>query len=185
MAAQLQEFGLSGDELKIANEALIDALSGTEAKTDVPAALEIFRARQVAAQAELMAKMQKENAALLEREAAREGAEKSASGMIITHVEPGSGDAPAASDTVKVHYRGALANGEEFDSSYERGEPALFNLGQLIPCMQEGLMAMKVGGKSRLICPPDIAYGETGAGGAIPPNAVLVFEVDLLSIEKK
>ncbi len=106
------------------------------------------------------------------------------SGVKITHVNGGSGASPKASDTVKVHYRGTLADGKEFDSSYKRNAPASFPLGRVIPCWTQGLQKMKVGGKAQLVCPPATAYGEKGAAGAVPPNATLTFEVELLAIEK-
>ena len=106
------------------------------------------------------------------------------SGVKITHVSGGSGASPKASDTVKVHYRGTLADGKEFDSSYKRNAPASFPLGRVIPCWTQGLQKMKVGGKAQLVCPPATAYGEKGAAGAVPPNATLTFEVELLAIEK-
>ena len=86
---------------------------------------------------------------------------------------------------VKVHYRGTLPDGTEFDSSYKRGQPAAFPLGGVIPCWTEGVQRIKVGGKARLTCPSAIAYGPRGAGGVIPPNATLHFEVELLDIAKR
>ena len=106
------------------------------------------------------------------------------SGVKITHINNGSGASPKASDSVKVHYRGTLADGKEFDSSYKRNAPATFPLGRVIPCWTQGLQKMKVGGKAQLVCPPATAYGEKGASGAVPPNATLTFEVELLAIEK-
>ena len=106
------------------------------------------------------------------------------SGVKITHLSNGSGASPKASDSVKVHYRGTLADGKEFDSSYKRNAPATFPLGRVIPCWTQGLQKMKVGGKAQLVCPPATAYGETGAAGAVPPNATLTFVVELLAIEK-
>ncbi len=106
------------------------------------------------------------------------------SGVKITHLSNGSGASPKASDSVKVHYRGTLADGKEFDSSYKRNAPATFPLGRVIPCWTQGLQKMKVGGKAQLVCPPATAYGEKGAAGAVPPNATLTFEVELLAIEK-
>ena len=106
------------------------------------------------------------------------------SGVKITHLSGGSGASPKSSDTVKVHYRGTLADGKEFDSSYKRNAPASFPLGRVIPCWTQGLQKMKVGGKARLVCPPATAYGDKGAAGAVPPNATLTFEVELLAIEK-
>ena len=112
------------------------------------------------------------------------GDETLPSGVRISHLSAGSGASPAASDTVKVHYRGTLADGKEFDSSYKRNAPATFPLGRVIPCWTQGLQKMKVGGKARLVCPPATAYGDRGAGGAVPPNATLTFEVELIAIEK-
>ncbi|MBL8335967.1 MAG: FKBP-type peptidyl-prolyl cis-trans isomerase [Rhodoferax sp.] len=106
------------------------------------------------------------------------------SGVRITHLSPGSGASPKAADTVRVHYRGTLADGREFDSSYKRNAPATFPLGRVIPCWTQGVQKMKVGGKARLVCPPATAYGDKGAGGTVPPHATLTFEVELLAIEK-
>jgi FKBP-type peptidyl-prolyl cis-trans isomerase FkpA len=90
-----------------------------------------------------------------------------------------------ASDTVKVNYRGTFPDGKEFDSSYKRNQAIEFPLGNLIPCWTEGVQRMKVGGKAKLTCPASIAYGARGAGGVIPPNATLLFEVELLAINGK
>ena len=121
----------------------------------------------------------------LKQAAAEEGAVVSDSGLIYLSLREGQGASPAATDTVKVHYRGTFTDGREFDSSYSRGEPASFPLNRVIKCWTEGVQRMKVGGKSKLVCPASIAYGERGAGnGLIPPNATLVFEVELLDIRK-
>jgi FKBP-type peptidyl-prolyl cis-trans isomerase FkpA len=104
------------------------------------------------------------------------------SGLIYRTLKEGTGASPTATDTVKVHYRGTLPDGKEFDSSYKRGEPASFPLDRVIKCWTEGVQRMKVGGKAKLVCPSSIAYGERGAGTVIPPNATLVFEIELLAI---
>lgn len=106
------------------------------------------------------------------------------SGVKVSHTTVGTGDNPKASDTVKVHYRGTLADGKEFDSSYKRNAPATFPLSRVVPCWTEGMQKIKVGGKATLTCPPATAYGDRGAGGVVPPNATLTFEVELLAIEK-
>jgi len=106
------------------------------------------------------------------------------SGVKITHTTEGTGANPKSSDTVKVHYRGTLVDGKEFDSSYKRNAPATFPLSRVIPCWTEGMQKIKVGGKATLTCPPATAYGDRGAGAAVPPNATLTFEVELLAIEK-
>ena len=120
--------------------------------------------------------------AYLEKAAAEPGAQKTASGLVYRDVTAGSGASPKATDTVKVHYRGTLINGKEFDSSYTRNEPAEFPLNRVIPCWTEGVQKMKVGGKARLVCPSSIAYGEGGAPPDIPGGATLVFEIELLGI---
>ncbi len=117
--------------------------------------------------------------------AKEEGAVVSSTGLVYRTLKDGSGASPKATDTVKVHYRGTLPDGKEFDSSYKRGEPAEFPLNRVIPCWTEGVQKMKPGGKAKLTCPPDIAYGARGAGGVIPPNATLHFEVELLGIAKR
>ncbi len=106
------------------------------------------------------------------------------SGVKVTHTTVGTGASPQATDAVKVHYRGTLADGKEFDSSYKRNVPATFPLNRVIPCWTEGMQKMKVGGKATLTCPPATAYGDRGAGNAVPPGATLTFEVELLAIEK-
>lgn len=110
--------------------------------------------------------------------------EKTPSGIVITTLKEGTGANPKASDTVKVHYRGTLTSGKEFDSSYDRGQPATFPLSRVIPCWTEGVQTMKVGGKAKLVCPPNLAYGSRGVPGVIPPNSTLTFEVELLEIVK-
>ena len=108
-----------------------------------------------------------------------------ASGLRYTETAAGKGAMPAATDTVRVHYRGTFPDGREFDSSIARGKPAEFPLNRVVKCWTEGLQLMKVGGKAQLVCPPAIAYGERGTpGGPIPPNATLHFEVELLGIVK-
>jgi FKBP-type peptidyl-prolyl cis-trans isomerase FkpA len=109
---------------------------------------------------------------------------KTPSGIVITTLKEGSGDSPKSTNTVKVHYRGTLPDGQEFDSSYKRGQPASFPLNRVIPCWTEGVQTLKVGGKARLVCPSNLAYGPRGIPGTIPPDATLIFEVELLEIVK-
>jgi FKBP-type peptidyl-prolyl cis-trans isomerase FkpA len=104
------------------------------------------------------------------------------SGLQFTSIVDGTGRSPGASDTVRVNYRGTLPNGREFDSSYRNGRPAEFNLGNVIKCWTEGMQMMKVGGKARLVCPSNIAYGDSGIPGTIPPFATLTFEVELIAV---
>jgi FKBP-type peptidyl-prolyl cis-trans isomerase FkpA len=113
------------------------------------------------------------------------GAKVTASGLVYRSLQDGQGASPMATDKVKVHYRGTFPDGKEFDSSYKRNQPIDFPLNGVIACWTEGVQQMKVGGKAKLTCPPAIAYGVRGAGGVIPPNATLQFEVELISIAGK
>jgi FKBP-type peptidyl-prolyl cis-trans isomerase FkpA len=113
------------------------------------------------------------------------GAKVLPSGLVYRSLQEGKGTTPVASNTVKVHYRGTFPDGKEFDSSYKRNQPIDFPLNGVIPCWTEGVQLMKVGGKAKLTCPPAIAYGSRGAGGVIPPNATLQFEVELIAIAGK
>jgi FKBP-type peptidyl-prolyl cis-trans isomerase FkpA len=117
--------------------------------------------------------------------AKEKGAKVTKSGLVYLGLTEGKGDSPAPTDTVKVHYKGTFADGKEFDSSYKRNEPTSFPLNRVIPCWTEGVGMMKVGGKAKLTCPAVIAYGSRGAGGVIPPNTTLIFEVELLGINGK
>lgn len=109
--------------------------------------------------------------------------DKLPSGVLVQHVKAGNGPMPKASDAVKVHYRGSLENGKEFDSSYARGEPISFPLGRVITCWTQGVQKLKVGGKAKLTCPGDTAYGSRGIPGVIPPNSTILFDVELIAIE--
>jgi len=112
----------------------------------------------------------------------KDGTVVTASGLQFQSLKEGGGASPVSTDTVRVHYRGTFTDGREFDSSYKRGTPAEFALNRVIRCWTEGVQLMKVGGKARLTCPPDIAYGANGAPGAIPPNSTLFFDIELLDI---
>ena len=116
---------------------------------------------------------------------AQEGVQKKPSGLRIKITQPGDGASPQPTDTVKVHYRGTLLNGQEFDSSYKSGRPATFALNRVIACWTEGLQLLKPGGKATLYCPTEIAYGDRGYPGIIPPGAFLTFEVELVAVEGK
>jgi FKBP-type peptidyl-prolyl cis-trans isomerase FkpA len=123
-----------------------------------------------------------EPAAFLDKAAAEPGAIKTPSGLVYREIRPGSGPSPRASDVVTVNYRGTLTDGTEFDRSYKRNQPTQFPLNQVIPCWTEGVQRMKVGGKSQLVCPSGIAYGERGSPPVIPGGATLIFEIELLGI---
>jgi FKBP-type peptidyl-prolyl cis-trans isomerase FkpA len=120
--------------------------------------------------------------AFLAEAAAAEGAERSDSGLVMVVLSPGEGPSPGPTDRVKVHYHGTLRDGTVFDSSVTRGEPAVFPVNRVIPCWIEALQKMKTGEKSRITCPPQIAYGDQGAPPLIKPGAALSFEVELIEI---
>ena len=120
--------------------------------------------------------------ATLDAAAKEPGAVLTSTGLVFRSLKDGTGAKPGAADVVKVHYRGTFPDGKEFDSSYGRGTPIEFPLNRVIPCWTEGVQRMAVGSKAKLTCPSRIAYGERGAGGVIPPNATLVFEVELLGV---
>jgi FKBP-type peptidyl-prolyl cis-trans isomerase FkpA len=121
----------------------------------------------------------------LSKAALEKGAVKTQTGFVYQEIAPGKGASPAPSDTVKVHYKGTLVDGTVFDSSIDRGQPAVFSLDKVIPCWSQGVGMMKVGGKARLVCPPELAYGDNGAPPRIKPGSTLVFEVELLDIVKQ
>jgi FKBP-type peptidyl-prolyl cis-trans isomerase FkpA len=180
MQRSLDQFDLSAAELDVLKRALTDAAARKPAididdwgpKVDAFAGARAVRVavREKAA-----------SVAYLAKAAAEPGVVRTGSGLIYRDLSPGTGRSPAASDAVTVHYRGTLINGTEFDSSYKRNEPAEFPLGEVIPCWTEGVQKMKVGGKARLVCPSDLAYGDQGRP-SIPGGATLVFEIELLEI---
>lgn len=118
----------------------------------------------------------------LDKAAAEPGAVRMGDGMVYRELTPGTGESPKSTDMVTVNYRGTLTDGTEFDSSYKRNQPAQFPLDRVIPCWTEGVQRMKVGGKSKLVCPANLAYGEQGAPPTIPGGATLIFEVELLAV---
>jgi FKBP-type peptidyl-prolyl cis-trans isomerase FkpA len=123
-----------------------------------------------------------DDSAALAAAAKEPGASVAASGLVSRSLKDGTGASPKATDTVKVNYKGMLPDGTKFDASADHGGPITFPLNRVIPCWTEGVQKMKVGGQARLTCPSAIAYGPRGAGGVIPPNATLVFEVELIAI---
>ncbi|MBJ6725976.1 FKBP-type peptidyl-prolyl cis-trans isomerase [Geomesophilobacter sediminis] len=183
IAQQLSVFSLSPAELEMVKQGLADGTGGKKA-FDISAysakVQDLARLRRKAQGEKLAAANQK----FLETASREKGAVKSDSGLVFVSLSEGNGKSPAAEDTVKVNYRGTLADGTEFDSSYKRGKPLEFPLQGVIKCWTEGLQKMKEGGKARLFCPSSIAYGEKGAGELILPGAALAFEVELLEVKK-
>jgi FKBP-type peptidyl-prolyl cis-trans isomerase FkpA len=184
ISQNLATFALSESELEIVKSGMSDGVLKRPIKVD----METFGPKiQQLAQARAGAVAEKEKAAgaaFLAKAAAERGAKKTTSGAIVKTLKEGSGAMPTAADKVKVHYQGTLTDGTVFDSSIKRGEPATFPLANVIKCWTEGLQLLKVGGKARLVCPADIAYGDRGSPPTIKPGATLVFEVELLDIVK-
>ena len=184
ISRNLVTFGLSEAELEIVKAGLTDGALQKEPKVDLQAYGPKIQELQQTRAAATAATEKKASQAFLAKAAAEAGATKTASGLVMVTIKAGTGPTPKPSDTVKVHYHGTLTDGTVFDSSVQRGQPATFQLNGIIPCWKEGLQLMKVGGKSRLVCPPELAYGDRGAPPRIKPGATLVFEVELLEIAK-
>lgn len=178
-------FAATPAELEFIKKGMSDAVAGNKPAVE----LETYGPKiQQLAQARASVKAEKTKAAgkaFADKAAQEKGAKKTASGLVYIPVKEGTGASPAATDVVKVNYRGTLTDGTEFDSSYARNEPAEFPLNGVIKCWTEGVGMMKVGGKAKLVCPAAIAYGDQGTpGGPIPPGATLAFEVELLQVTK-
>ena len=176
VSQNIASFGFTAAELDKVKQGFTDGAMGKPSQVDVQTYIPRLREMQ----ATRIASVAK---GVLDKAAAEPGAKRLESGLIITTVNEGTGPAPKATDTVKVHYHGTLPSGKVFDSSVERGEPATFPLNGVIPCWTEGVQQMKVGGKSKLVCPAAIAYGDRGAPPDIGPGATLIFDVELLGIE--
>jgi FKBP-type peptidyl-prolyl cis-trans isomerase FkpA len=181
----LATFNLNEAELNIVKAGMTDGVLNKKPKVDVNEYRIKIQELQKARLASAAESEKKAGKAYADKLAAQKGVTRTQSGMLFSDIKKGSGASPTATDRVKVHYKGTLVDGTVFDSSIERGEPVTFGLNQVIRCWTEGLQLMKVGGKSKLVCPSDIAYGDKGRPPKIPPGATLVFEVELLDIVKK
>jgi FKBP-type peptidyl-prolyl cis-trans isomerase FkpA len=181
----LEQLSLTQSEIEVVKKGLADAASGRPPQVDLnvygPKIQELAHARTAE-----KAKTEKDKSkGFLDSAAHENGAVRTPSGLVFRTLSPGTGPAPSAGDTVRVHYTGSLVDGKKFDSSVDRGTPTEFKLDQVIPCWTEGVQKMKVGEKARLVCPADLAYGDQGRPPVIPGGATLVFEVELLAIVKK
>ena len=180
MQRSLDQFDLSAAELDVLKRALTDAAAGKPA-IEIDEWGPKIEAFASARGERVVAREKAASAGYLTKAATEPGAVRTASGLIYRELSAGTGPAPAADAAVRVHYRGTLINGTEFDSSYRRNEAAQFPLRGVIPCWTEGVQKMNVGGKARLVCPSDLAYGDEGRP-SIPGGATLVFEIELLEI---
>jgi FKBP-type peptidyl-prolyl cis-trans isomerase FkpA/FKBP-type peptidyl-prolyl cis-trans isomerase FklB len=186
ISQSLATFSLTETELDMVKVGMTDGVLKRTPKADLqtygPKIQQLQQTRLTA-----LAEVEKKaGAAFVAKAASEKGSTKTESGIVITPIKPGTGATPKATDTVKVHYHGTLVDGTVFDSSVKRGEPATFPLGNVIKCWTEGVQQIKVGGKSRLVCPSNLAYGDTSPPGSpIKPGSTLVFEVELLEIIAK
>ena len=182
ISQSLGSFTLSEAELELVKSGLTDGVLKRQPKVDLQAFGPKIQQLQQSRSAAASEVEKKAGAAFLTKVAAEPGAKKTESGAILITIKEAKGANPKSTDTVKVHYHGTLIDGTVFDSSVKRGEPATFGLNQVIKCWTEGVQQIKVGGKSKLVCPSNLAYGDKGAPPVIKPGATLVFEVELLEI---
>jgi FKBP-type peptidyl-prolyl cis-trans isomerase FkpA len=175
---------LSPGELEMLKKGITDTAGGGQPAISVdtygPKLDALVKSRAAARAGDEKAKTQ----AFRDQAAQEAGAVKTPSGLVYKTLKPGSGASPSATDQVRVHYEGKFPDGKVFDSSIQRGQPAEFALNQVIPCWTEAVQRMKVGEKARIVCPSDLAYGDNGSPPTIPGGATLVFEVELLGINK-
>jgi FKBP-type peptidyl-prolyl cis-trans isomerase FklB len=191
LGANLKKQSVDVDSTLV-SQGLKDAMSGAKTRLTQEEAQAVLKEVQTEVQKEQQAKMKEaadknktEGEAFLAANKSKDGVVTLPSGLQYKILTAGTGPKPTASDSVKCNYRGTLINGSEFDSSYKRGQPATFAVGQVIKGWTEALQLMPVGSKWQLFVPASLAYGERGAGAEIGPNATLIFEVELLSIEEK
>jgi FKBP-type peptidyl-prolyl cis-trans isomerase len=182
-AQRMATFSLNEHELQIVLAGIADGTLGRKPAVELSAWQQkiqpLFEARRKAAGSAQASKAQ----GFLDQAAKEPGAQKTESGAVYVIEREGTGPTPAPTDTVKVNYEGKLVDGTVFDSSYQRGQPAEFPLNGVIRCWTEGVQKIKVGGKAKLTCPSNLAYGDGGMPPKIPPGATLVFEVELLEIK--
>lgn len=190
IGSQLKDMGAEQLNIDDFAQAIKDILAGAELKVShadsQKIVTEFFReqeAKQRAKAAENGKKLREEGEAFLAENAKKEGVVVTESGLQYKVINEGTGKQPKATDTVKCHYEGFLINGTVFDSSIQRGEPASFPLNAVIKGWTEGLQLMKEGAKYRFFIPYNLAYGEAGAAGAIPPYAALIFDVELIEVQ--
>jgi FKBP-type peptidyl-prolyl cis-trans isomerase FkpA len=185
ISQSLGQFSLSETELDMVKSGMTDGVLKHTPKVELQTFMPKIQQLQQSRLALVAEGEKKAGVAFLAKAASEKGATKTESGIVITPIKAGSGPAPKPTDTVKVHYHGTLIDGTVFDSSVKRGQPATFPLDKVIKCWTEGAQQIKVGGKSRLVCPSNLAYGDAGSPPVIKPGSTLIFEVELLEIVTK
>ena len=181
----LANFSLSEAEFEIVKAGITDGFHKKPSKVDLQAfGTKISQLQQ--ARAQVIAETEKKaGAAFIEKVSAESGAKKTESGAILKTIKEGNGAIPKITDVVKVQYQGTLIDGTVFDSSVKQGEPAMLRVNEMSKCWVEGIQQIKVGGKSKLVCPSSLAYRDKGLPPLIKPGATLVFEIELLEIVAK
>jgi FKBP-type peptidyl-prolyl cis-trans isomerase FkpA len=180
---QVKVLGLTPAEVEVLKKGLADSLAGTKPEFTIEQYGPRLQARAQSHAAAAAAGEKQKSQAFLASAEKEPGSVRTPSGLVYRTIRPGDGPRPKATDTVRVHYEGALTDGTVFDSSKKRGQPIEFPLKGVIPCWTEGVQRMKVGERAKLVCPSEIAYGDQGRPPAIPGGATLVFEVELLGIK--
>lgn len=190
IGSQLKSMGADSLNIDDFAQAIKDTISGAELKVSHKESQQIVQeffkeqeAKQRAQAAENGKVAREEGEKFLAENAKKDGVQVTESGLQYSVIKEGTGKSPKATDTVVCHYEGFLTNGTVFDSSIQRGEPAAFPLNAVIAGWTEGLQLMKEGGKTRFFIPYNLAYGEAGAAGAIPPYAAIIFDVELLEVK--
>lgn len=178
----VEAFDLSDQELAWVQSGLVDGVTGATPQVDLAAEAAGLHALQEARRHAVLARERAAGAEFVASVAQSPGSERHPSGVVMQRVQPGDGAQPTPTDHVEVHYEGALIDGTVFDSSRQRGTPAKFPVRGVIACWTEALQVMRVGGRSRVVCPAELAYGDRGAPPAIKPGATLVFDIELLAI---
>lgn len=183
LTKQLSVFNLTANEYEFVQQGITDAAAGKKLSLEPEEYKQQINALAQSRIQEAAQKQKELSKPFLENATKEAGAEKLSSGSIYKQIKAGTGAQPKATDIVKVHYTGTFIDGKVFDSSVERGQPVEFPLGQVIPCWREGVSKMKTGGKAKLTCPPEAAYGDQGMPPVIAGGATLIFDIELLEIK--
>ncbi|MBB6093482.1 FKBP-type peptidyl-prolyl cis-trans isomerase FkpA [Povalibacter uvarum] len=184
LANNLRELELTADERAFVLAGFQESAAGEAARVDVTSFMPKIQSLHLQRQAKAIAQRREQGAVFLDQQAAQSGAMKTATGLVYQELTAGSGRGVAEHDTVTVHYEGKLPDGKVVDSSRKRAKPTQFRVNGVIACWKEALLRMNVGGRSRVVCPADLAYGNGGSPPVIPPGATLDFDIELIEVSK-